>query len=147
MSLVEILVILAYVGVLLVLSVYGSHRYYMAYLYYRHKFRLPTPRRRFDRVLRTARERGRAHQSQHQGEEGPPAHQATGISNSARGSQGLLVWIQNRAQKARQLSSSKRSARRAPRQRTTSSSTSPAVTMATARFSVLATIVLNEKSV
>jgi cellulose synthase/poly-beta-1,6-N-acetylglucosamine synthase-like glycosyltransferase len=52
MSLVEILVIFAYVGVLLVLSVYGSHRYYMAYLYYRHKFRLPTPERRFEDLPR-----------------------------------------------------------------------------------------------
>jgi cellulose synthase/poly-beta-1,6-N-acetylglucosamine synthase-like glycosyltransferase len=48
MSPLEIVVIIAYVAVLLVLSVYGSHRYYMAYLYYRHKFRLPTPWRRFE---------------------------------------------------------------------------------------------------
>jgi len=48
MNPLEIAVIIAYVAVLLVLSVYGSHRYYMAYLYYRHKFRLPTPRRRFE---------------------------------------------------------------------------------------------------
>ena len=52
MSPVEISVILAYVVVLLVLSVYGSHRYYMAYLYYRHKFRLPTPKRRFEALPR-----------------------------------------------------------------------------------------------
>jgi cellulose synthase/poly-beta-1,6-N-acetylglucosamine synthase-like glycosyltransferase len=52
MSLVEISVIVGYVGVLLVLSVYGSHRYYMAYLYYRHKFRLPTPRGRFEALPR-----------------------------------------------------------------------------------------------
>ena len=52
MSLLEISVIVAYVAVLVVLSVYGSHRYYMAYLYYRHKFRLPTPLRRFDRLPR-----------------------------------------------------------------------------------------------
>ncbi len=39
----DIAVIVAYVLVLLVLSVYGSHRYWMAFLYYRHKYRLPTP--------------------------------------------------------------------------------------------------------
>ena len=52
MSPLEIAVIIAYVAVLLVLSVYGSHRYYMAYLYYRHKFRLPTPKRRFEALPR-----------------------------------------------------------------------------------------------
>jgi len=52
MSALDLLVIVAYVAVLLVLSVYGSHRYYMAYLYYRHKFRLPTPRRRFEALPR-----------------------------------------------------------------------------------------------
>jgi cellulose synthase/poly-beta-1,6-N-acetylglucosamine synthase-like glycosyltransferase len=52
MSLLDIAVIGAYIAVLLVLSVYGSHRYYMAYLYYRHKFALPTPRGRFERLPR-----------------------------------------------------------------------------------------------
>src|SRR5512134_1586234 len=47
MSPLDIATIGAYVAVLLVLSVYGSHRYYMAYLYYRHKYALPTPRGRF----------------------------------------------------------------------------------------------------
>ncbi len=47
MSPLEIAVVSAYVTVLLVLSVYGSHRYYMAFLYYRHKYRLPTPKGRF----------------------------------------------------------------------------------------------------
>jgi len=47
MSLLEIAVIAAYGLVLLVLSVYGSHRYFMAYLYYRHKYNLPTPQGRF----------------------------------------------------------------------------------------------------
>jgi cellulose synthase/poly-beta-1,6-N-acetylglucosamine synthase-like glycosyltransferase len=47
MSLPEIAVIVAYGLVLLVLSVYGSHRYFMAYLYYRHKYNLPTPKGRF----------------------------------------------------------------------------------------------------
>jgi cellulose synthase/poly-beta-1,6-N-acetylglucosamine synthase-like glycosyltransferase len=52
MSPLEISVVIAYVSVLLVLSAYGSHRYYMAYLYYRHKFRLPTPKRRFEQLPR-----------------------------------------------------------------------------------------------
>src|SRR3990172_456729 len=52
MSPIEISVIIAYVAVLLVLSLYGSHRYYMAFLYYRHKFRLPTPDRRFEALPR-----------------------------------------------------------------------------------------------
>jgi len=47
MSLPEIAVIVAYGLLILVLSVYGSHRYFMAYLYYRHKYNLPTPRGRF----------------------------------------------------------------------------------------------------
>jgi cellulose synthase/poly-beta-1,6-N-acetylglucosamine synthase-like glycosyltransferase len=52
MSHLDIATIGAYVAVLLVLSVYGSHRYYMAYLYYRHKYALPTPRARFGRLPR-----------------------------------------------------------------------------------------------
>jgi cellulose synthase/poly-beta-1,6-N-acetylglucosamine synthase-like glycosyltransferase len=52
MSPLEIAVIVGYVLVLLVLSVYGSHRYFMAYLYYRHKYRLPTPKARFDELPR-----------------------------------------------------------------------------------------------
>ncbi|HEU5316201.1 MAG TPA: glycosyltransferase, partial [Chloroflexota bacterium] len=52
MSAIELSVILAYVAVLLVLSVYGSHRYYMAYLYYRHKYKLPTPKARFAELPR-----------------------------------------------------------------------------------------------
>jgi cellulose synthase/poly-beta-1,6-N-acetylglucosamine synthase-like glycosyltransferase len=52
MTLPDIAVIVAYIAVLTVLSVYGSHRYYMAYLYYRHKFKLPTPASRFDRLPR-----------------------------------------------------------------------------------------------
>ncbi|MBX5482602.1 MAG: glycosyltransferase [Myxococcaceae bacterium] len=43
MTTVEIVFLGVYFGVLCVLSVYGSHRYRMAYLYYRHKFKLPTP--------------------------------------------------------------------------------------------------------
>ncbi len=44
MSIAEIFFLCVYFGVLAVLSTYGSHRYRMAYLYYRHKFHLPTPR-------------------------------------------------------------------------------------------------------
>jgi cellulose synthase/poly-beta-1,6-N-acetylglucosamine synthase-like glycosyltransferase len=47
MSPLEIAVVAAYGLVLLVLSVYGSHRYFMAYLYYRHKYNVPVPRSRF----------------------------------------------------------------------------------------------------
>ena len=43
MTTVEVLFLAIYFGVLAVLSVYGSHRYRMAFLYYRHKFKLPTP--------------------------------------------------------------------------------------------------------
>lgn len=44
MTTVEIIFLAVYFGVLCVLAVYGSHRYRMAFLYYRHKFKLPTPR-------------------------------------------------------------------------------------------------------
>src|SRR5206468_12999799 len=44
MTTVEYLFLGVYFSVLLVLAVYGSHRYRMAYLYYRHKFKLPTPK-------------------------------------------------------------------------------------------------------
>ena len=52
MSALELSVVVAYALLLLVLSVYGSHRYAMAYLYYRHKYRLPTPKARFERLPR-----------------------------------------------------------------------------------------------
>jgi cellulose synthase/poly-beta-1,6-N-acetylglucosamine synthase-like glycosyltransferase len=52
MSALELSVVVAYALLLLVLSVYGSHRYAMAYLYHRHKYRLPTPRGRFDTLPR-----------------------------------------------------------------------------------------------
>ncbi len=52
MNPLEIAVAVAYVLVLLVLSVYGSHRYFMAYLYYRHKYALPVPQGRFARLPR-----------------------------------------------------------------------------------------------
>jgi cellulose synthase/poly-beta-1,6-N-acetylglucosamine synthase-like glycosyltransferase len=44
MTSVEILFLGVYFSVLCVLAIYGSHRYRMAYLYYRHKFKLPTPK-------------------------------------------------------------------------------------------------------
>ncbi|MFN0061944.1 MAG: cellulose synthase family protein [Myxococcaceae bacterium] len=44
MTTVEIIFLGVYFSVLLVLAVYGSHRYRMAFLYYRHKFKLPMPR-------------------------------------------------------------------------------------------------------
>ena len=44
MTTVEIVFLGVYFSVLAILAVYGSHRYRMAYLYYRHKFKLPTPR-------------------------------------------------------------------------------------------------------
>ncbi len=52
MSSIEIAVVAAYGLVLLVLSVYGSHRYFMAYLYYRHKYNVPVPKRRWDSLPR-----------------------------------------------------------------------------------------------
>ncbi len=44
MSTAEIVFLAVYFSVLSVLSLYGSHRYRMAFLYYRHKFALPTPK-------------------------------------------------------------------------------------------------------
>jgi hypothetical protein len=46
MSAIEIVFLAVYFGVLTILALYGSHRYRMAYLYYRHKYALPTPRGR-----------------------------------------------------------------------------------------------------
>jgi cellulose synthase/poly-beta-1,6-N-acetylglucosamine synthase-like glycosyltransferase len=43
MTPLEIGILALYFGVLVVLSVYGSHRYYMSYLYYRYKGNLPLP--------------------------------------------------------------------------------------------------------
>jgi cellulose synthase/poly-beta-1,6-N-acetylglucosamine synthase-like glycosyltransferase len=44
MTLVETVLLVVYFSVLMVLSMYGSHRYFMAYLYYRHKFKMPWPK-------------------------------------------------------------------------------------------------------
>jgi cellulose synthase/poly-beta-1,6-N-acetylglucosamine synthase-like glycosyltransferase len=52
MSALEITVFVSYAALLVGLSVYGIHRYAMAFLYYRHKYRLPTPAGRFRTVPR-----------------------------------------------------------------------------------------------
>jgi len=52
MTWVEVLFLATYFVVLLILSIYGSHRYVMAYLYYKHKGNLPAPKARFDRLPR-----------------------------------------------------------------------------------------------
>ncbi len=52
MSTLELSVVVSYALLLLVLSVYGSHRYAMAYLFHRHRYRLPSPKGRFERLPR-----------------------------------------------------------------------------------------------
>jgi cellulose synthase/poly-beta-1,6-N-acetylglucosamine synthase-like glycosyltransferase len=52
MSTLELSVFLAYSSLLLVLSLYGSHRIWMVYLHYRHKYRLPTPAARYETLPR-----------------------------------------------------------------------------------------------
>ncbi len=52
MTWVEVLFLATYFLVLLVLSIYGSHRYVMAYLYYKYKGNLPTPPGRFETLPR-----------------------------------------------------------------------------------------------
>jgi len=52
MTPVEVLFLATYFLVLLVLSVYGSHRYVMAYLYYKYKGNLPVPKTKFGRLPR-----------------------------------------------------------------------------------------------
>src|SRR5260221_11466410 len=47
MTWVEWLFLATYFLVLLILSIYGSHRYVMAYLYYKYKGNLPAPKGRF----------------------------------------------------------------------------------------------------
>src|SRR5437588_4487058 len=48
MTRVEVLFLATYFLVLLVLAIYGSHRYVMAYLYYKYKGNLPAPKGRFE---------------------------------------------------------------------------------------------------
>src|SRR5258705_308209 len=50
MTWVDVLFLATYFLVLLVLSIYGSHRYVMAYLYYKYKGNLPAPKAKFDRL-------------------------------------------------------------------------------------------------
>lgn len=50
MTTVEILFLAVYFSVLCVLALYGSHRYRMAFLYYRHKFKLPVPKGQLERL-------------------------------------------------------------------------------------------------
>jgi len=50
MTWVEVLFLATYFRVLVVLSIYGSHRYVMAYLYYKYKGNLPAPKARFDKL-------------------------------------------------------------------------------------------------
>ncbi len=52
MSPLELSVVIGYSLLLVVLSFYGAHRYEMAFLYYRHKYRLPTPAGRFEALPR-----------------------------------------------------------------------------------------------
>src|SRR5436309_13231545 len=47
MTRVEALFLATYFLVLLILSIYGSHRYVMAYLFYKYKGNLPSPKGRF----------------------------------------------------------------------------------------------------
>ena len=48
MNALEIIFLAVYFGVLAILAMYGSHRYRMAFLYYRHKYALPTPKGRLE---------------------------------------------------------------------------------------------------
>jgi len=52
MTLAEGVFLATYFVVLLVLSIYGSHRYVMAYLYYKYKGNLPAPKARFEELPR-----------------------------------------------------------------------------------------------
>src|SRR5436190_6817247 len=52
MTWVEVLFLATYFLVLLILSIYGSHRYVMAYLFYKYKGNRPTPKARFESLPR-----------------------------------------------------------------------------------------------
>src|SRR4030081_1910147 len=52
MTWVEVLFLATYFLVLLVLSIYGSHREAMAYLYYKYKGNLPAPKGRLEKLPR-----------------------------------------------------------------------------------------------
>ena len=48
MSLGETLILATYFFVLVILAVYGWHRYYLVYVYMKHKHEQPTPKASFD---------------------------------------------------------------------------------------------------
>jgi cellulose synthase/poly-beta-1,6-N-acetylglucosamine synthase-like glycosyltransferase len=48
MTLAETLILASYFFVLVILAVYGWHRYYMVYLYMKHKHEVPVPKRHFE---------------------------------------------------------------------------------------------------
>jgi cellulose synthase/poly-beta-1,6-N-acetylglucosamine synthase-like glycosyltransferase len=50
MTLAETLILASYFFVLVILAVYGWHRYYMVYLYMKHKHEVPEPLGRFDEL-------------------------------------------------------------------------------------------------
>ena len=50
MTLAESLILASYFFVLVILAVYGWHRYYMVYLYMKHKHEVPVPRAHFDEL-------------------------------------------------------------------------------------------------
>ncbi|HUC07932.1 MAG TPA: hypothetical protein VMR96_07555, partial [Solirubrobacterales bacterium] len=52
MTTLEWFFLATYFAVLVVLSLYGSHRYVMAFLYYKYKGNLPTPAGRFTELPR-----------------------------------------------------------------------------------------------
>jgi cellulose synthase/poly-beta-1,6-N-acetylglucosamine synthase-like glycosyltransferase len=52
MSPLELSIVVAYAGLLVLLSIFGVHRYAMTYLYFRHKYQLPTPKGRFEALPR-----------------------------------------------------------------------------------------------
>jgi cellulose synthase/poly-beta-1,6-N-acetylglucosamine synthase-like glycosyltransferase len=52
MSALELSVVVSYALLLCAMSLYGSHRYAMAYLFHRHAYRLPTPKGRFEKLPR-----------------------------------------------------------------------------------------------
>lgn len=52
MTLTESILLALYFGILMVLSMYGSHRYFMAFLYYRYKYKLPVPKGRMEQLPR-----------------------------------------------------------------------------------------------
>lgn len=50
MAFLKILFILVYFGILTILSIYGCHRYYLVYLYYRFKKNIPRPPQKFEKL-------------------------------------------------------------------------------------------------